>query len=122
MVDVRDVVDLHVKAMTAPQAAGQRYLAVAGDFLSFQEIARILKARLGPAAARVPTRKLPNWMVRLVSVFDPAARQIIPELGKYKNATSAKAREQLGWTPRSASDALVATAESMLALKLLKAV
>ena len=120
VVDVRDVVDLHVRAMTAPEAAGERFLATAGDFLSFQEIAKLLKDRLGPAAGRVPTRKLPNWMVRLVSVFDPAARQIIPELGKYKNATSAKARERLGWTPRSSADALVATAQSLIALKLLK--
>jgi hypothetical protein len=72
-----------------------------------------LKHRLGLAAKRVPTRQLPNWMVRLVALWDPAARYIVPELGKFKNATSAKARRVLGWTPRPAEDALVATAESL---------
>jgi nucleoside-diphosphate-sugar epimerase len=120
VVDVRDVADLHLRAMTSPAARGERFLAVAGDFMSIQDIARALKSRLGASASRVPTRQLPNWMVRLVSVFDPAAKQIVPELGKFKNATNEKARRMLGWAPRSNEDSVVATAESLLQMGLLK--
>lgn len=119
-VDVRDVADLHVRAMTDPAAKGERFLAVAGDFLSMLEIARILKARLGDAAKRVPTREIPNWMVRLAALRDPAVKQILPELGKVKNGSNAKARRVLGWSPRSNEDSIVATAESLLRLGLLK--
>ena len=120
VVDVRDVVDLHLRAMADPAANGERFLAVAGDFLRVQEMARVLKARLGDAARKVPTRELPDWLVKLVAMFDPTVRQIVPDLGKYKNATSAKAQRLLGWAPRSNDDALVATAESLLRLGLLK--
>ena len=120
VVDVRDVVDLHLRAMADPAANGERFLAVAGDFLRVQEMARVLKARLGDAARKVPTRELPDWLVKLVAMFDPTVRQIVPDLGKYKNASADKARRLLGWSPRSNQDALVATAESLLRLGLLK--
>lgn len=119
-VDVRDVADLHIRAMTDPAAKGERFLAVAGDFLSIRDIARILKKRMGASARRVPTRQLPNWLVRLAALRDPTVKQILPELGKPKNATSAKATRVLGWVPRSNEDAIVATAESLLRLGLLK--
>ncbi len=121
VVDVRDVADLHLRAMTHPAAQGERFLALAGDFLSMVEIARVLKRRMGRSARRVPTRELPSWLVRLVALRDPAARQILPELGKPKNATSAKAQRILGWAPRSSEEAIVATAESLVRLGLLKA-
>ena len=118
VVDVRDVVDLHLRAMNAPQARGERFLATAGDFMLVRDIALVLKRRLGDAARRVPVRQLPNWLVKLAALRDPAVKQIVPELGRYKNATSAKARRVLGWSPRSSEDALVATAESLLRLGL----
>ena len=120
VVDVRDVADLHLKAMTAPDAAGERFLALAGDFLTLRDIALILKRRLGDAARRVPTRELPDWLLRLVALVDKSVGQVVPELGKPKNASSDKARRMLGWAPRSAEDALVATAESLAGLGLLK--
>ena len=120
VVDVRDVADLHLRAMTDPRAKGERFLATAGDFMTFREIALTLKSRLGEAARRVPTRVLPNWLLRVASLADPTVRQIAPELGKAKNATSEKARRMLGWAPRSREDALVATAESLMLLGLLK--
>jgi nucleoside-diphosphate-sugar epimerase len=119
-VDVRDVADLHLRAMTDPAAKGERFLAIAGDFLSILDIARILKARMGAAAKRVPTRQLPNWLVRVAALRDPAIKLITPELGKLKNATNAKARRLLGWAPRSNEEAIVATAESLIRLGLLK--
>jgi len=121
VVDVRDVADLQLRAMTDPAARGERFLAVAGDFMSMLEIARVLKRRLGRAARRVPTWQLPNWLVRLAALRDPAVKQVLPELGKPKNATSKKAQRLLGWAPRSNEDALVATAESLMQLRLLKA-
>jgi nucleoside-diphosphate-sugar epimerase len=120
VVDVRDVADLHVTAMTHPAAKGERFLAIAGDFMSVLAIAKTLRARLGAAAKRVPTWEVPDLVVKLASLLDPAVKQILPELGKPKNATSEKARRVLGWAPRSREDAVVATAESMLRLGLLK--
>jgi len=120
VVDVRDVADLHIRAMTSPAAKGERFLAVAGDFMSMVGIAKVLKEGMGAAAKRVPTRQLPNWLVRLASLRDPAVKLITPELGKVKNATNEKARRLLGWAPRSNQEALVATAESLVRLGLLK--
>jgi nucleoside-diphosphate-sugar epimerase len=120
VVDVRDVADLHIRAMTHPAARGERFLAVAGDFMSIREIAKVLKDRLGAAAKKVPTRQLPDWLVRVAALRDPAVKQILPELGKTKNATGEKARRLLSWAPRSHQEALVATAESLLQLGLLK--
>jgi nucleoside-diphosphate-sugar epimerase len=118
--DVRDIADLHIRAMTDPAAKGERFLATAGDFMSIREMAEVLKDRLGTAARRVPTREVPNWLVHLVAFFDSSARQILPELGKVKNGSGEKARRLLGWSPRSREDAIVATAQSLLRLGLLK--
>ena len=114
VVDVRDVADLHLLAMTAPAAKGERFIAVSGDAMSMLDVAKVLKARLGEAAKKVPTHELPNWVVRLVARFDPAMRQLLPLLGRVRNATSDKARRVLHWTPRSREDAVTATAESLL--------
>jgi len=119
-VDVRDGADLHIRAMTSPAAKGERFLAVAGDFMSLLDIAKVLKNRMGASAKRVPTRQLPNWLVRLAALRDPAVKQILPELGKRKNGTNEKARRVLGWAPRSNEESIVATAESLVRLGLLK--
>jgi nucleoside-diphosphate-sugar epimerase len=120
VVDVRDVADLHIRAMTNPTAKGERFLAVSGDFMSIREIAMALKERLGSAAKRVPTRQLPDFVVRLAALGDPAVKQILPELGKVKNASGEKAKRLLGWSPRPREEAIIATAESLLRLGLLK--
>jgi nucleoside-diphosphate-sugar epimerase len=120
VVDVRDVADLHIRAMTNPAAKGERFLAVSGDFMSIREIAMALKERLGAAAKRVPTRQLPDFVVRLAALGDPAVKQILPELGKMKNASGEKAKRLLGWSPRPREEAIIATAESLLRLGLLK--
>ena len=119
-VDVRDVADLHLRAMTHPAAKGERFLAVAGANMSMLEIAHVLKARMGAAAKRVPTRQLPDWLLRLAALRDPAVKLIIPELGVVKSATHEKATRVLGWVPRSNEDCIVATAESLVRLGLLK--
>jgi nucleoside-diphosphate-sugar epimerase len=119
-VDVRDVADLHLRAMTDPAAKGERFLAVAGDFMSMLEIAKALRSGLGTAAKRAPTREMPNWVLRAASLFDRRVRQILPELGKSKNATNEKATRVLGWQPRTNEESVVATGESLVRLGLLK--
>lgn len=120
VVDVRDVADLHLRAMRAPAAKGERFLSVGDDFVTMLEIATMLRRRLGEAAKRVPTRQLPNWLVRLIALRSKELQQFVPELGKKRNATNAKARRMLGWSPRSNEEAVVATAESLLRLNLVK--
>jgi dihydroflavonol-4-reductase len=121
VVDVRDVAVLHLSAMTHPDAKGERFIAVSGDFMSVLDIARVLKRRLGARARRVPTWPLPNWMVRLAALADPSVRQLLPELGKSRNATSDKGRRVVGWAPRSAEEAIAAAGESLLRLGLVRA-
>jgi len=120
LVDVRDVADLHLRAMVDPAARGERFLAVAGPSMTALDVARVLKANLGAAANRVPLRALPDWMVSLVALFDPAVKQIVPELGRVRDASNEKARRVLGWAPRSNTEAILATAESLLKLGLVK--
>src|SRR5260221_4940108 len=99
VVDVRDVADIHLRAMTNPAAKGERFLAVKGDFMSMVEIAKLLKSRLGPAAKREPTTELPNWLVRLAALRDPPIRLILPDAAKYEYRPNGKAKRILGWTP-----------------------
>ncbi len=119
-VDVRDVAWMHIECMNNPAAKSQRFLAVAGDFMSIKDIALILKRRLGPRAKRVPTMQIPDFMVRMAAKRDAAIASILPELGKHKNGSNAKARRLLGWTPISNEECVVATAESLIKLGLLK--
>jgi nucleoside-diphosphate-sugar epimerase len=119
VVDVRDVADLHIRAMTHPAAKGERFLATAGDCMSILDMAKVLKRRMGASANKVPTLQLPNWVVRISAMFNPVARQILPELGRVKNAGNEKAKRLLGWAPRSNDEAIYATAESLVRLGLL---
>jgi nucleoside-diphosphate-sugar epimerase len=118
-VDVRDVADLHLRAMTSPAAAGERFLAVAGPALSFHQIAGILRDRLGPIAVKVPTRELPDWLIRLLALFNPLAREAVPRLGVRADASSDKARRLLGWERRSNEEAIAASGESLVRLGLI---
>jgi dihydroflavonol-4-reductase len=119
-VDVRDVADLHLKAMTNPAAKAERFLAVAGPFVSMREVAEILKRRMGDAGRRVPTRELPDWLLKVVGRFNRSVGQMVPELGKRKNGSNEKAKRLLGWEPRSTEEAVVAAAESLVRLGLVK--
>jgi len=95
VVDVRDVADLHIRAMIHPAARGERFLAVAGDFISLLDVAKVLKGYMGGSAGKVPTRQLPNWLMRIAAMRNPEVKQILPELGKIKNATNEKATRTL---------------------------
>ena len=120
LVDVRDVADLHLRAMTSPAAKGERFIAVAGEPMSILEIARVLRRELGSAARRVPRFQAPDWVVRLAARRNPMLRYALPMLGRIRRATSAKAQKVLGWTPRGNDEMIVVTAESLIRLGLLK--
>lgn len=119
-VDARDVADLHLRAMTSPEAKGERFIAISGDSLWLSDVARVLKQRMGDAARHVDTRELPDAVVREGALKDPALRGAIPLLGRNMNATSEKAKRLLGWSPRPREDAIVATAESLIQLGLVQ--
>lgn len=119
-VDVRDVADLHVKAMTSPAANGQRFLAVAGEAVSMRDIARMLHSALGSGASQVPQKEMPSWLIRLIALFNPTVRLIVPHLGMKKEASHQKASRLLQWQPRSTRDAVVATGESLIRLGLVQ--
>jgi nucleoside-diphosphate-sugar epimerase len=117
VVDVRDVADLEVTAMASPRAAGERFLAAAGQPLALPEVARILRARLGDDARRVPTREAPDWLIRVAARFVPTLDSFAATLGEPKPICTAKATNALGWQPRPAADTVVDTAESLLRLR-----
>ena len=113
VVDVRDVADLHILAMTAAEAGGERYLAVA-RFQWMADVAAVLRERLGPAAAKVPKRSVPNFLVRGMALFDPAARSVVGQLGQRVELSNAKARS-LGWEPRPVEETIVDCGRSLAA-------
>jgi len=121
VVDVRDVADLHLRAMIDPKAKGERFLAVAGESMTMKQMAIVLKEKIADGTSRVPTRVIPNFVVRLASLFDPALKQVTSELGKVKNASNEKAKRLLGWAPRSNEESITATAQSLIRLGLLQA-
>lgn len=119
-VDVRDVAELHVLAMTDPAAGGQRFIAT-DRFLWVAEVAAILKDRLGARAGKVPSRKAPDLLVKAMAVFDPSVRTIVDDLGRRSVYSNEKARTTLGWSPRPLADSITDTAESLIRHGIVKA-
>jgi nucleoside-diphosphate-sugar epimerase len=113
-VDARDVADLHIRAMTAPEAAGQRFIA-AGQFAWMADIAALLRARLGAQAAKVPTGKVPDFVLRLAALFDRDLQAVTPSLGRRHDFSSAKAQTLLGWRPRPLEETVLDCARSLIA-------
>lgn len=114
IVDVRDVAAAHILAMLTPDAAGQRFLLSSGPVLAMKEVGATIRANLGDAASKVPTRSIPDLVVRLGALFSAEFRPIVPDLGYAKRMSSEKARRVLGWTPRDSREAIVAAARSMV--------
>jgi dihydroflavonol-4-reductase len=117
IVDVRDLAALHIDAMTEPAAAGERFLGT-GEFTWMREMAADLRAGLGPAGNRVPTRQLPDFVVRLAARFDASLRSITMSLGRRNRHTTEKAFRVLGWRPRPAADTVVDCARSLITWQL----
>ena len=114
VVDIRDVADLHVRAMTNPAANGQRFIATADGQISMPEIARLLKTKRPDVAQKVPTRTLPNWVLSMAALFNPQARQSVALLAINRNVSNAKARSVLGWVPvATKEEAILASMDSL---------
>lgn len=120
IVDVRDVAAAHILAMTTPDAAGQRFLLSTGPAIAMKEIGATIKSELGEAARRVPTRSIPDFVVRIAALFSPRFRTIVPDLGRAKKTSNEKARRVLGWTPRDPHEAILAAAKSMVRTDLIR--
>jgi nucleoside-diphosphate-sugar epimerase len=119
IVDVRDVAALHVAALESPRAAGKRYLCVSEN-MHMREIARILREHLPARAAKIPKRELPNWMVRIASLFDPVTRAVVFDLGIRRECDTRAARSELGFAPRPVAQSVRDTADSLVAQGLVK--
>lgn len=120
VVDVRDVADLHVRALNAPNMAGERFLA-SGPFMKLMAIADILRSRLGKEARRVTQRGMPDFLVRLAALFDPMARTVVGELGSVRNMDASHAKAVLGWVARPAEESIVDGARSLIDLGIVRA-
>jgi nucleoside-diphosphate-sugar epimerase len=118
-VDVRDIADLHVRAMTAPDAAGLRILG-AGTFLWYADVARTLREQLGSSARKVPKRVLPNGLVRLLALFDRSLRPILPELGVKRAYSANVAQRVLNWSPRPVTQSIIDCANSLFTQGIVK--
>ncbi len=112
-VDVRDVADLHIRALTHPAAGGERFIAT-DRFLWLPEVAAILRERLGEAARKVPTRVAPDLLIRAIALFDRSVRSVVGDLGKRAWFSSEKARTTLGWTTRPVGDSIEDCARSLI--------
>lgn len=120
-VDVRDVADLHLLAMTRPEANGERFLASSGPSLSVLQLSLLMRERCGALAEKTPRRELPTWLLRTLGPFVPAVRPLLPTLGKSLPVSSEKAQRLLGWRPRPNGDSVVDMAESFVRFGLLPA-
>ena len=114
IVDVRDVADLHIRAMTMEEAASQRFIA-AGSWAWMMDIAHMLRAGLGAEASKVPTRKAPDFLLRLVALVDRDIGAVTDSLGHKRDYTSAKAQATLGWRPRPTEETVLDCARSLIA-------
>jgi nucleoside-diphosphate-sugar epimerase len=113
IIDVRDVADLHYRALTAPGIRDERYVC-SGPFLKMIDVANILTANLGDKAKKVPTRRMPDWLLKLFALFRPELKQLVAELGNVRGGDSNHAMTALGWTMRTPEDAILATANSLI--------
>ncbi|KAH8800250.1 hypothetical protein F5884DRAFT_809776 [Xylogone sp. PMI_703] len=114
-VDVRDLADLHLRAMMSSVAAGERFLAVSdGGSISIFDIAKIIRKNRPEKAAKVPTKQLPNLLIHISAIFSPTARAIVPQLGDVKVIENKKAKDLLGWKPRTVEETMVDTADSLV--------
>jgi dihydroflavonol-4-reductase len=118
IVDVRDLADIHIRAMVAPDAAGQRFLAT-GEFTWMRDMAAALRAGLGADGSKVPTRQLPDFVVRATAVFDKSLRAITVSLGRRNRHSTDKAERLLGWQPRPAAETVVDCARSLIAWRVI---
>ncbi|MDF7821063.1 aldehyde reductase [Runella sp. MFBS21] len=115
VVDVRDVADLHIRAMTHPLANGHRFIASADGQISIPAIATLLKKHLPAVSQKVSTKKLPDWILSFASLFNAKAKEGVMLRNVNRNVSNQKAKTLLGWTPIATQEqTILAAAESMI--------
>ena len=119
LVDVRDVATGHRLAMERPEAAGNRYI-LAGPEIWMEDMARMLAAEFGPRGFRVPTHRLPYWLMWLIGRVDPTVRLALGFVGRSEPLSSARAHADLGWTMRPTAEMLRDTGQSLIDLGLVR--
>ncbi|MBP6764958.1 MAG: NAD-dependent epimerase/dehydratase family protein, partial [Rubrivivax sp.] len=119
VVDVRDVAELHVRALTAQGMAGERFIA-SGRFMKLREMADLLKREVGAQALKVPQRNVPDWLVRVAARFNPVARAVVGELGSVRNQDASHAKAVLGWQTRPVEQSVLDTARALIDLGIVK--
>ncbi len=115
MVDVRDVAEAHVLAMTKPEAAGNRYIC-GGKHIWMRDIAKILDEEFRDQGYRVPTGHLPYPVLWLAARFDKTLRMALKSIGKREEVSCGKAERELGWTRRSYRETLADMGNSAIEL------
>ncbi len=121
IVDVRDVADLHICAMTSPSANGQRFIASADGHISMPEIRALLRNKYPDIAKKISTKSVPNWVIYLASIFNKELKEAALLLRMSRNVSNAKAKKILGWTPiANNEEAIFASINSMIKFGIIK--
>jgi dihydroflavonol-4-reductase len=115
--DVRDIAEMHVKALETPAAIGQRYLST-GPYLPFPRVAAILREAY--PSANVTMRTVPDWLIKLLVHFNSPIRQIINDIGNEKHYDGSKGEALLGHPYRTSEEATLSAAESLIKLGVVK--
>jgi len=113
VVDVRDVADAHLRAMTVPEAAGERFLA-AGRFMWMAEVADVLRETFPDYRKKLPRGVLPDWVLKVMTLINPPLKSVVPELGRERHCSNEKAKRILGWSPRTEEEAIIDGARSLI--------
>ncbi len=108
VVDVRDVAEMHLRALQRPQTAGKRYIAAAGT-MAMVDMGRTLKTTY--PTRRIATREAPAFLLRLLSMFDSQIKSILPKIGTLDRVSNARAVQEMGMEFVSPKAALLASAD-----------
>ncbi|MBQ4830453.1 aldehyde reductase [Alteromonas sp. MMG017] len=120
IVDVRDVADIHIKAMSNEKAKGERFLLTGDSSISLPEIAQILHSHENKFSTQVTTKVLPNWLVKLLSIFKPELKNVASQVGKIKILSNKKVKNTFNWTPINKEKIIKDTAESLIEYGIIK--
>lgn len=113
LVDVRDLVEMIEQAMITPDAAGKRFIAN-GASIQVQEFALILDQSFASRGYRIPTRVLPDWLIRFFAIFVPKTKPVVDALGWNHSLSTEQARSILSWQPRPYEGTILEMAHSMI--------
>ena len=121
IVDVRDVADIHIRAMKNPDANGQRFIASADGKISMPDIASFLKEKMPEVSAKVSAKTLANWVLHFAALFNDQAKHAAPLLSVNRNVSNEKANKMLGWKPvANNEETIITSVKSMIKFGIIK--